>query len=91
MDASAFEATLKADGFGDIEKKTVAPNVVNPGHTHAFAVRFLVLSGEITVTANGSAQTCRTGDTFALEPGCEHFERYGAEGAVYLVGRKHNR
>ena len=89
MDTSAFEAALKADGFGEIEKKTVAPNVVNSVHSHPFAVRLLVLSGELTVTANGSAHTCRSGDTFAMEPGCEHFEKYGAEGAVYLVGRKH--
>ena len=90
MDTSAFEAALKADGFGEIERKTVAPNVVNSVHTHPFAVRLLVLSGELTVTANGSAHTCWSGDTFAMEPGCEHFEQYGAEGAVYLVGRKHN-
>lgn len=51
----------------------------------------MVLSGEMTVTANGSAHTCRAGDTFAMDPGCEHFEQYGAEGAVYLVGRKHSR
>lgn len=90
MDTSAFEAALKADGFGEIERKTVAPNVVNPVHTHPFAVRLLVLSGELTVTANGSAHSCHSGDTFTMEPGCEHFEQYGAEGAVYLVGRKHN-
>jgi quercetin dioxygenase-like cupin family protein len=89
MDASAFEAALRADGFAEIEKKTVAPNVVNSVHTHSFAVRILVLSGEMTVTANGSAHTCRPGDTFAMEAGCEHFEQYGAEGSTYLVGRKH--
>lgn len=89
MDTSAFEAALKADGFAEIERKTVAPNVVNSVHTHPFAVRLLVLSGEMTVTANGSAHTCRSGDTFAMEPGCEHFEQYGVDGAVYLVGRKH--
>ena len=89
MDTSAFEAALKADGYSEIEKKTVAPNVVNQRHTHPFAVRLLVLSGELTVTANGTVHTCRSGDTFAMDPGCEHFEQYGAEGAVYLVGRKH--
>ncbi len=89
MDTSAFEAALKADGFGDIEKKTVPPNVVNPVHTHPFAVRILVLSGEMTVMANGTVNTCRAGDTFAMEAGCEHFEQYGGEGSVYLVGRKH--
>jgi quercetin dioxygenase-like cupin family protein len=89
MDASAFEAALKADGFAEIEKKTVAPNVANPTHAHAFAVRLLVLSGEMTIGANGSAQTCRAGDTFAMEAGCVHSEQYGSEGCTYLVGRKH--
>jgi quercetin dioxygenase-like cupin family protein len=89
MDTSAFEAALKADGFTEIEKKTVAPNVVNQAHAHPFGVRLLVLSGEMKVTVNGTVHTCRSGETFAMEPGCEHFEQYGAEGAVYVVGRKH--
>jgi quercetin dioxygenase-like cupin family protein len=90
MDVSAFETAIKADGYDAIEKKTVAPNIVNSAHTHPFAVRLLVLSGELTVTTNGSAHTCRAGDSFALEPGCEHFEQYGAEGCTYLVARKHS-
>ncbi|MEI8257878.1 MAG: cupin domain-containing protein [Deltaproteobacteria bacterium] len=88
MDTSAFEAALKADGFGEIETKSVAPNIVNSAHAHPFAVRFLVLSGEITVSANGAARTCRTGDTFSMDAGCEHVERLGPEGVTYLVGRK---
>jgi quercetin dioxygenase-like cupin family protein len=91
MDASTFEAALKADGYGEVENKTVAPNVVNSSHTHPFAVRILVLAGEMSVTANGAAHTCRAGDTFAMDAGCEHFEQYGAEGCNYLVGRKHHR
>ena len=89
MDTSAFEAALKADGYGEIEKKTVPANVVNSVHTHPFAVRILVLSGEMSVTRDGVKHTCGTGDTFAMEAGCEHFEQYGTEGSVYLVGRKH--
>jgi quercetin dioxygenase-like cupin family protein len=90
MDTSAFEAALKADGFGEIETRTIAPNVMNSAHSHPFAVRLMMLSGELTVTANGSARTCRSGDTFSLEADCEHVEQFGPEGAVYLVGRKRN-
>jgi quercetin dioxygenase-like cupin family protein len=89
MDPSAFETSLKTDGFNDVERKVVQANVVNAVHTHPFAVRILVLSGEMSVTVNGAKHTCRAGDTFAMEPGCEHFEQYGPEGSVYLVGRKH--
>jgi len=91
MDTSAFEAALKADGFGEIETKTVAPNVLNSAHAHPFSVRLLILSGEMTVSANGATRTCRAGDTFALDAGCEHLEQFGPEGAVYLVGRKRSR
>lgn len=90
MDKTAFEAALKADGYGDIETKTKAPGEVNSAHSHPYAVRLMVLSGEITVTnTNGPARTCRAGDTFSLAADCEHFERYGAEGAVILAGKKH--
>ena len=89
MDTSAFESALKADGFAEIEKKTVAANVVNSAHKHPFAVRLLVLSGEMSVSVNGSKTTCRPGQTFEMAAGCEHFEQYGGEGCVYLVGRKH--
>ena len=44
--------------------------------------------GEMTVTKNGVPHTCRAGDTFAMEAGCEHFERYGPQGSTYMVGRK---
>ena len=88
MDASAFEAALKADGFGEIERKTAAANVVNKAHTHPFDVRLMVLEGEMTVTAEGVPHTCRSGDTFAMQAGCQHFESYGPEGSTYIAGRK---
>jgi len=90
MDTSAFEAALKADGFAQVEKKSVAANVVNSAHTHPFDVRILVLEGEMTVTTEGVPHTCRSGDTFAMSAGCEHFESYGPDGSTYIVGRKHS-
>lgn len=88
MDPAAFEAALKADGYAEIETKTVLPNVANAAHAHPFAVRLLVLSGEMSVTAEGSKQTCHAGNVYSLAAGCEHAEQFGVEGCVYLVGRK---
>ena len=90
MDTSAFEAALKADGFGEIETKSIAPDVVNAAHAHPFAVRLMVVSGEITITSNGAAHTCRAGHTFALDANCEHAEQIGPQGVSYIVGRKRN-
>ena len=88
MDESAFEAALKADGFAEIEKKSVAADIVNSAHAHPFDVRLMVLEGEMTVTRDGVPHTCRPGDTFDMQAGCQHFESYGPQGSVYMVGRK---
>lgn len=89
MDTAAFESALRADGYTDIETKTVAPNVANSVHAHDYSVRILMLEGELTVNCDGVPQTCRAGDTIAVEAGRTHTELYGPKGGVLLVGRKH--
>ena len=39
MDAKAFEARLKAEGFPEIRTNAYEPNRHNPEHTHPFDVR----------------------------------------------------
>jgi hypothetical protein len=43
MDKSEFDAQLRADGYTEIETKSVAPKPANDTHGHPFAVRGLVL------------------------------------------------
>ena len=43
----------------------------------------------MTLTRDGGSQTYKPGEIFAMPRGCMHYESYGAEGAVVLVGRKH--
>lgn len=89
MDTQAFEAALKSDGYNDIARRDGAPNGKAEPHTHPFAVRGLVLAGTFILTRNGAPETYRAGDTFAMEPGCVHFESFGPEGSQYILGRKH--
>lgn len=58
-------------------------------HTHPFAVRGLVLSGEFHLTRNGETEVLRSGATFSMPAHCEHAERFGPNGATYVVARKH--
>lgn len=44
MEAQAFEAQLKADGYSEIETKDVPAKPENNVHTHDFSARGLVLS-----------------------------------------------
>ena len=91
MNESEFRAALVNEGFGDIEVRTVAANVHNQGHSHAFDVRALMLAGELTLSAQGTQATYRAGEIFSLPANCEHVEQFGPQGATYLVGRRHAR
>ncbi len=47
------------------------------------------MEGALTLTRDGDARTYKAGETFSMPRGCLHFESYGPEGAVVLLGRKH--
>jgi len=89
MDPDAFEAALKQDGYLDVARRDGAPNATAEPHTHPFAVRGLVLAGEFILTREGKPETYKAGDSFAMEPGCVHFESFGPQGSHYILGRKH--
>lgn len=89
MDTQTFEAALKRDGYHDIAHRDGAPSATAEPHTHPFAVRGLVLAGTFILTREGQPETYKAGDTFAMEPGCVHFESFGPEGSRYILGRKH--
>lgn len=88
MNAAAFEAALRADGFAEVETKTVKALPPSKLHTHPFDVRALVLDGEITITSEGADRVYRAGGVFTMAAGCEHAESYGANGLSYVVGRR---
>jgi len=89
MDKNEFEAQLRADGYTEIESKTLALRPANDGHGHHYAVRGLVLAGAFTVIEGGKPTTYRPGQVFAVAAGCVHSEEVGTEGAQILVGRKY--
>ena len=88
MDQVTFEAELKRDGY-EVMVNTTPGAKVNPEHSHPFDVRAMVVQGAMTLTRDGHARTYNAGETFSMPKGCLHFESYGPEGAVVLLGRKH--
>ena len=89
MNASDFEAQLRAEGYSEIETKTLAPRPANVDHGHDFSVCGLVLSGAFTVAQEDGPVTYRPGDVFTVEAGKAHSEEVGPEGARILAGRKY--
>ena len=61
---------------------------MNPYLSHPFVVLALVLNGALTLNRDGGSHTYRPGERCSMPRGCLHYESYGAEGAVVLLGRK---
>ena len=87
MNQRTFEAELRRAGY-DIITNTTPGAKVNPEHSHPFDVRAMVLKGDFKLTRDGKTETYKPGEIFAMPRGCKHYESYGPEGAVILLGRK---
>jgi quercetin dioxygenase-like cupin family protein len=88
MDKAEFERSLRADGYEQIETKSVAPRTHNEAHDHPFDVKALVLDGQIALTVANESRTYRAGDVFTMAAGCKHVEDVGADGVRYIFGRR---
>jgi hypothetical protein len=87
-DFDTFAAAALGRGYDE-----VVPRVWNAGadiapHRHDFAVHALVVSGEMWLTQSGQTVHLRPGDTFELDRGALHAERYGPEGTTYWAARR---
>jgi len=87
MNTAEFESALKRDGFNEISTVGFRAGHDLPDHSHPYALRALVLEGEIHITVEGKETTYRPGEVFALLPGVHHTERSPA-GVRFLIGRK---
>jgi quercetin dioxygenase-like cupin family protein len=84
----AFESEARAQGFDEVLERKWPPSTVLESHRHAFALRALVVAGEMWLTVGDDVRHLLPGDTFALERDVPHAERYGSEGATYWVARR---
>ena len=87
-DFQAFAAGARAAGFDEVLERRWEPSTVVATHTHPFALKAIVVQGEMWLTVGAETQHLHPGDTFALERDVPHAERYGSEGARYWVARR---
>ncbi|WP_256353915.1 cupin domain-containing protein [Variovorax sp. dw_308] len=93
---SRRETGLHSSGAGLLDFDEVLVRAWPPGqvvgtHSHPFAVKALVVQGEMWLTEGGDTRPLKPGDSF--EPGyaAPHAERYGSKGAVYWAARRNTR
>ena len=83
-----FEADARAQGFDEVLERQWTPLTVLDNHVHPFAVKALVVQGEMWLTVGDDTRHLRAGDPFELDFEVPHSERYGNEGATYWVARR---
>ena len=83
-----FTAQALAEGFDEVLEREWPALTVLASHTHPFALKALVVRGEMWLTVDKETRHLVAGDTFALERDVPHAERYGQDGAVYWVARR---
>ena len=86
---SEFEAAARREGFDEVAERIWPANTVVETHQHPFAVKALVVAGEMWLSEGDSTRHLRPGDTFELAAAAPHAERYGAAGATYWAARRH--
>ncbi len=86
--ALAFANKLRTEGFEQQVLVTRPPGRSLDSHAHPFEAWALVLSGQISICAQGVEHTYRAGEEFHLQREEPHDEHYGPDGVVYWVGRR---
>jgi quercetin dioxygenase-like cupin family protein len=89
MTTDEFEASLKAEGFGEIANVERPAGYALGEHQHPFDACALITAGDITLMVNGVATHYAVGQIFRLPAGTPHHETVGADGVQYRVGRRH--
>ncbi len=85
---SEFESDARAQGFDQVVERRWQPGQVVGAHSHPFLAQALVVDGEMWLSVGGETRHLVPGDTFRLESGTTHDERYGPQGATYWVARR---
>jgi quercetin dioxygenase-like cupin family protein len=86
---SDYEAAARREGYDEVAERVWPAGIEVPTHRHDFAVKALVVAGEMWLTEGDRTLHLRAGDRFELSAGAPHAERYGAEGATYWAARRH--
>jgi PAS domain S-box-containing protein len=84
-----FEADARADGYDEVVERRWDAGAVLDTHRHPFAVDALMIAGDLWLTRHEETRHFRPGDRFHIPRDEPHAERYGREGAVFWIARRH--
>jgi hypothetical protein len=88
MDEKDLARQLEREGFGYTYVWQDGPNAFYPGHTHDTETAHIILSGEMTLTMNGRAETYCAGGRCDVPAESMHSAKMGPNGCRYLIGER---
>jgi len=88
MNETELSQKLKQEGFSHTYVWEDGAGTFYPNHTHDVETAHIILSGEMTLTTNGRAETYRVGSRCDVLPGAAHSAKMGPNGCRYLIGEK---
>lgn len=89
-DFAHFAAQARQEGFDEVLERDWPPGTVLETHRHPFALKAVVVRGEMQLNVAGSSRRLLPGDLFSLDADVPHDERYGPQGATYWVARRNS-
>ncbi len=85
MTKDEFLREVADSGFTKTGESEYASDINNESHTHDFAFRALVLSGEFKLTVGETVSVVRPGEQWSLEANVTHAEEVIGEAPVKFV------
>jgi len=84
-----FESEALAAGFDEVVERRWEANAILDTHRHPFGVGALMVAGDLWLTIGEETRHLRPGDRFEIPRNEPHAERYGTQGAVFWIARRH--
>ena len=84
----SYQAAALAEGYDEVLERSWPADLQIDTHTHPFALKALVIRGEMWLTVGETTRHLQVGDEFTLAHAVPHAERYGSVGASYWVARR---
>jgi mannose-6-phosphate isomerase-like protein (cupin superfamily) len=88
MDEIELTKQLEREGFAHTYIWQDGPNIFYPEHTHRTETAHFILSGEMTLTLDGRAETYRAGERCDVPADSLHSAKMGPHGCRYLIGER---
>jgi quercetin dioxygenase-like cupin family protein len=86
-----FEAAAHGEGYDEVVERIWNADQTTAEHKHPFAVKALVVAGEMWLMEPAGTKHLRAGERFELAASVPHAERYGPEGATVWAARRNPR